>query len=239
VVAVGGDGTVSEVANGLVGTGCALGVIPAGTGNDFVRALRIPDDPWAAARVAFGGTPRPIDVGEVRTAQGSCYFVNVASYGFDAEVARRARALPFGGSQRYLVAVLRTLRELRSEPVRLDVDGRRIDQHATLVAIANGHRYGGGLRIAPDAILDDGYFDLCLVRGLSRAAALGLLPRVYWGTHCRHPAVELLRCRQVELSARAALPGQADGEPLGGLPASFLLLPGALQCVVPARSTTA
>src|SRR5690349_3976555 len=91
VVAVGGDGTFSEVANGLVGTRCALAVIPAGSGNDFPHALGIPSDPRAAARLAFAGTPRPIDVGEVRNPCGPSYFVNVASYGLDAEVALRAR----------------------------------------------------------------------------------------------------------------------------------------------------
>jgi diacylglycerol kinase (ATP) len=239
VVAVGGDGTVTEVANGLVGSDCALAIIPAGTGNDFLRALGIPPDPRAAAQLAFGGTPRPVDVGRIVTAAGSRHFVNVASYGFDAEVARRARPLPFGSSLRYLVAALQTLRELRPRAVRVDVDGRHIERHVLLVAIANGHRYAGGLRIAPGAMVDDGWFDLCLVRGLRRAAVLGLLPRVYRGEHRHHPAVELVRCREVELSAADAMAGQADGEPLGGLPARFLLLPGALQCVVPEPRTMA
>ncbi|MBV9356722.1 MAG: diacylglycerol kinase family lipid kinase, partial [Chloroflexi bacterium] len=239
VIAVGGDGTVSQIANGLLGTDCALGIIPAGTGNDFPLALGIPADPGAAAMLAFAGTPRLVDVGEIRTADHSGHFVNVASYGFDAEVARRAREERLNGSHRYLVAVLRTLRVLHPRVVRLEVDGRPIERHLLLIAVANGPRYGGGLRIAPDAAPDDGHFDVCLVRGLSVAAVLGLLPRVYWGGHRHHPAVELLRCRLLQVASAVPMAGQADGEPLGALPARFTLLPGALQCVAPARRTGA
>ncbi len=239
VVALGGDGTVSEVANGLIGSSCALGVIPAGTGNDFSHALRIPSGPRAAARVAFTGSPRAVDVGEIRDAAGSRYFVNVASYGFDAEVALGARRVQLPGSLRYLAAVLRTLRELRPRRVQVDVDGRRMDRDLVLIAIANGHRYGGGLRIAPDAAIDDGSFDVCMVGSVSRLAVLGLLPRLYRGGHRRHPAVELLRCRRLDLVGAASIPGQADGDLLGHLPASFTVLPGALQCVVPDRRSQA
>jgi diacylglycerol kinase (ATP) len=235
VVALGGDGTVSEVANGLVGSRCGLGIIPAGSGNDLLHSLGIPTNPRAAAHLAFNGSARAIDVGEIRNADGVTYFVNVASYGFDADVAFRAGHVPLAGALRYPAAIVRTLRELRPWRIQIDVDGRRIDRRVMLVAIANGHRYGGGLRIAPDAVPDDGSFDLCLVRGLSQVAVLGVLPRVYRGGHRHHPAVELLRCRRVDVAATEPMPGQADGEPIGALPSTITLLPGAILCVTPAR----
>ena len=235
VVVVGGDGTVSAVASGLVGSSCALAIIPGGSGNDFGRALGVPVAPAAAARLAATGVARPVDVGEIRFDRDRGYFVNVASFGFDAHVAQHAQAscLRFGGTFRYLVGMLRTLRRLRPSRVQIDLDGRQLERSVLLLAVANGACYGGGLRIAPDARLDDGYLDLCVVRGLSPAAVLGLLPRVYWGGHRHHPGVELLRCQRAQVWGPAGLPGQADGERLPALPATFSLRPSALRCVAP------
>jgi YegS/Rv2252/BmrU family lipid kinase len=166
VVAVGGDGTVYEVANGLAGTETTLGIIPAGTGNDTAGNLGVPFDPIAAASLAAQGTARHIDLGEIRTAQSTSYFVNVAGFGFDAEVAWRVNRMPrkfVGGTVPYVIGVLETLWQYRAPLMRISVDQQTFERRVFLVAVANNPSYGGGMRIAPNARCDDGLFDLCLV----------------------------------------------------------------------------
>jgi YegS/Rv2252/BmrU family lipid kinase len=235
VVALGGDGTVSEVVDGLAWSGSALGVIPAGSGNDFGRSAGVPRDAVAAARLALTGPVRSIDLGEIRSGGRSRHFVNVAGFGFDAEVARTANALPkrFGGTLTYVLAVLRALRRCRPVAVRLELDGRPLERELLLAAVANGPACGGGMLIAPNARNDDGLFDVCLAGDLSRAELVRLLPKMYSGGHAGHPKVEFHRCRELRAQAGAPVGCQADGELTGDLPATFVLHPGGIPCVTP------
>jgi diacylglycerol kinase (ATP) len=211
--------------------------VPAGTGNDSSRNLGIPSEPIAAARLALSGPIRPIDLGEIETTQGSSYFVNVAGFGFDAEVSTRVNALPkfVGGTVPYVLGVLQTLWQFRAPSMRITVGERTIERRVFLVAVANCASYGGGMRIAPDAVPDDGLFDVCLVGDLSRLAVLRLVPKMYSGGHRTHPAVELLRCRAVHAQANVRVRCQADGELVGDLPATFTIHAGGLRCVTGPR----
>jgi YegS/Rv2252/BmrU family lipid kinase len=241
VVAVGGDGTISEVANGLARSETALGIIPAGTGNDLAHSLGIPGDPLAAAHLAAHGASSPLDVGELRTDATHTYFLNVAGFGFDAEVAWRANRLPKrgGGTLPYVLGVVHTLWRYAASGMRISIDGQTVDRRVFLVAVGNCPTYAGGMRIVPSARPDDGLLDVCLVSHLSRVEVLRLLPRMYSGGHVRHPAVELFRCRELSADANGRVLCQADGELVGGLPARFGLLAGALRCVTgPARRST-
>jgi diacylglycerol kinase (ATP) len=235
VVAIGGDGTVCEVANGLAHTETALAIIPVGTGNDTALNLGIPADPVAAAALADSGPARPIDLGEVRTRQRRMYFVNVAGFGFDAEVAWRVNRLPklIGGTLPYVAGVLQTLWQYRSPDMRICLDGdeRVVDRRVFLAAVGNCASYGGGMRIAPEARPDDGIFDLCVVSHLGRLEVLRIFPKLYSGGHVGHPAVEMLRCRAITADADRRVLCHADGELVGALPAQFVMLPGALRCV--------
>jgi diacylglycerol kinase (ATP) len=233
VVAVGGDGTVGEVANGVARTQTAVAIVPTGTGNDGSRNLEVPRDPLAAARLALTGPIRAIDLGEIETSRGSTCFVNVAGFGFDAEVTARVNAFPkrIGGTVPYVLGVLQTLWQFRSPSMRICLDGRMVDRRVFLVAVANCASYGGGMRIAPDAIPDDGRFDVCLVGDLSRLAVVRLIPKLYSGGHRSHPAVELVRCREVRAESTERVGCQADGELVGDLPATFRIHPGGLRCV--------
>ncbi|HLZ30330.1 MAG TPA: diacylglycerol kinase family protein [Chloroflexota bacterium] len=233
VVAVGGDGTVCEVANGVARTQTAVAIVPTGTGNDGSRNLGIPNEPIAAARLALTGPIRAIDLGEIETSRGSTYFVNVAGFGFDAEVTARVNALPkrIGGTVPYVVGVLQTLWRFRAPSMRIGLDTRTVERRVFLVAVANCATYGGGMRIAPEAVPDDGLFDVCLVGDLSRLAVLRLIPKLYSGGHRSHSAVELLRCREVHAESTVRVSCQADGELVGDLPASFRIHPGGLRCV--------
>jgi diacylglycerol kinase (ATP) len=234
VLAVGGDGTVSQVAAGLAGTPTVLAVIPAGNGNDFSRALGVPAAPELAARVALEGRARPVDMGHLQVGGRCVAFVNVAGCGFDAEVLRQTAARrALGGSLLYFGGILRTLTAFRPRPMRLTIDGRVFERRALGIAVANGPTYGGGIRIAPRAILDDGLFDVCLVGDLSPARLLALLPRLYTGTHAGRKEVEFFRCRELtaELLGGDRVTCQADGELLEQLPATFRMQPRRLMCV--------
>jgi diacylglycerol kinase (ATP) len=233
VVAIGGDGTACEVANGLATTETALASIPAGTGNDCVRNFGIPRDPRAAASLAVRGVPRRVDLGEIHTPQASAWFLNVAGFGFDAEVAWRANRMPriVGGTAVYVLGVVQALRHYSSASMRLSLDGQLVDRQLFLVAVANGASYGGGMLIAPDARPDDGVFDVCLVDRLSRLEVLRMLPSLYSGGHRHHPAVEFIRCRELQAESAASVKCQADGELVGDLPATFSMRTGALRYV--------
>lgn len=242
VVALGGDGTVLEVLNGILGTAAALGIVPAGTGNDYAREAGIPFKPLAAARFAMTGPELATDVGEVTLAKRRTYFLNVAGAGFDAEVARAVNRFPkfLGGTVPYLLGLAKTLWQYRSVPMAIRVDGRDLSRPVFLAAAGLSRTFGGGMRILPDARVDDGLLDLCLVRDLPALEVLRLVPKVYRGAHKGHPRVELLRCRQVEFEPARPVAVQADGEVLGTLPGQIRVLPGAVRLVaapgVPVRS---
>jgi len=234
VVVVGGDGTVSEVAGAVAGTQVALGVVPAGTGNDFSRALGLPTTPGTAARLALQGSTQWVDHGRARIGERLVAFVNVAGCGFDAEVVRRTSAAPrLGGMLPYLIGILRTLLVFRPRPLRFVLDGQHFERRALGVAVANGPRYGGGMLIAPGAAVDDGLFDICLIGQVNPVQLLALLPRLYAGTHGGHRAVEFFKCRElrVEPVLWADVSCQADGELLGQIPVTFSIQPRGLLCV--------
>lgn len=230
VVAVGGDGTISEVANGLIGTGAALAVIPSGTGNDLCRTLNIPRNGVEAAQLALTGDTRAIDVGEVA---GGRYFVNIVGVGFDAEVTRATNAFPkyLGGTVPYILGILKTLWRYSPTPMEIDVDGRRYDRKVLLMAVGVAQSYGGGMRILPDAILDDGLFDVCISGDVGRMEVLGLVPKLYSGGHVGHPKVEFARGTQISIRSSVPVAVHADGDVIGELPQTFSIHPGALQVV--------
>jgi diacylglycerol kinase (ATP) len=239
VIAVGGDGTIWEVANGLAGSETVLAIIPGGTGDDCARNLGIPRDPLAAARLALAGQTRAIDLCEIQTAQGTSYYLNVAGCGFDADVAARVpslpRALGVGGTLPYVLALLRELATLRLPQMRLTLDELVLDQAVFVLAVANGPSYAGGMRVAPDAVVDDGLLDVCVIGKISRLEVLRLVPKLYSGGHRGHPAVSFFRCRQVQAESGLPVHCQADGELVGDLPATFKIHPRGLRCVAPAR----
>ena len=234
VVAVGGDGTVSEVAAGLAGTDVALGIIPAGTGNDFSRALHVPTSPEAAAHLALDGPTQWVDLGQVRIGNRCVPFVNVAGCGFDAEVVRRTSAARhLRGMLPYLIGIVRTLSVFRPQPMRLVLDGQQLERLTLGIAVANGPRYAGGMPIAPEATIDDGLFDVCLIGDVSIPRLVALLPHLYAGTHRGRRDVEFFRCRElsVEPLSKADVSCQGDGELLGRIPATFSMRPKGLLCV--------
>ena len=233
VVAVGGDGTLNEVANGLLaaeGGQVPLGVVPAGRGADFVRTLDGPKDPAAALARICRVEPRPVDVGRATFADGtSRAFVNVGGLGFDAAVAVRAAHSRLPGSTiPYLRGLAGALVRYRNLPMTVDADGARFAGLIRSVVVANGKFFGGGMKIVPDAALDDGLLDLAILGDLTRLDLVRNVPRVYRGTHVTHPKFTHLTARSIRVEGAAPAQVQLDGELVGTAPVTFTVEPGAL-----------
>lgn len=232
VAVLGGDGTISWAANGLVGGDAAMAVLPAGTGDDFAKSLGAGRFD-TAVRLLANPKMRRIDVVQVTAGVTRRFFVNIAGAGFDSEVTETANAMSsrLGGTGTYIAALIKTLSRFMPAHYELDADGVRLSLDAMLTVVGSGVSYGGGMKVLPDALLDDGYLDVCVVEALSKGAFLRAFPRVFAGAHTSHPKVRMLRARRVSLEANRKMQVYADGELVGPLPAVFEIQPGALMVV--------
>jgi diacylglycerol kinase (ATP) len=233
VVAIGGDGHAAAVAEALIGTPVSFAVVPAGSANDYARALGMRRRPMTElARLISQRQTQQVDVMRVATGQRTRHVLTVGGAGFDARVAERAMAIRrLRGAPRYVAAMLAEMPAYGPAGFAIEVDGQRMETDAMLVAVANGSTYGGGMRVAPGAHLQSGRLEVCVVGDLSRLGFLRAFPRVFRGTHVSHPRVTMLRGQQVDVSADRALSVIGDGELIGSLPAQFRVLPGALAVV--------
>jgi YegS/Rv2252/BmrU family lipid kinase len=243
LVAVGGDGTVHEVVNGMIEDGKAvapdavLGVVAAGSGCDFVRSFGLPDDAAQAAGHLTGDQVQAIDVGSVTCAgeDQPRYFVNIAEAGLGgAVVARTAgltRAGRFLGGAKYAAGFWLTLPRFRAAPVRIDADGHAYAWRAFNVVVANCRFYGGGMHISPKSDSGDGLLDVLVMTG-PKSDSFTTLPKVYKGAHLPHRHIAELRAGQLHVDADTPFPVEADGEVLGVTPASFGIIPAVITLKV-------
>jgi len=243
IVAYGGDGTLMEVVNGLLGepgqpSAVPLGIIPGGTGSDFVRTLGIPHDYREACARLMSGTERLVDVGHAtfRAFDGSeraLYFANVAGLGFDGEVVERVQrsSKALGGTLTYLMNLFLTLVYYKNKHVALRFDGEAQDRRMNSVLVCNGRYFGGAMYIAPPAELQDGEFELVILGDFSKPELVVNVPRVYKGTHLTHPKVQIHKAREVYVEAKERMLVQADGELVGQAPASFRVIPRVLRVI--------
>jgi len=233
VVAVGGDGTLNGVLNGLADASgafpAALGAIPTGRACDAWRNLGLPNDPGAALGRALDGAETRVDLGAVEWPRGrTLYFINAAGVGFDAVVARRAAAQRLRGTLPYLVAVGLSISAHRPVEAALEEDGRVIwSGRLTAAVAANGAHYGGGMKIAPGADPADGLLDVVVMGDLRRLELLRWLPTVYRGGHLANPKVAVHRARAITVDAAA--PVHVDGEAVDAAPVRISVRPGALR----------
>jgi len=232
VVAVGGDGTVNGVLNGIIGTKAILGIIPAGTGNGFARALGLPMRPEKACQVLVEGRVEKIDVGR---ANGR-YFLGTAGVGFDAMIAEAAgeRLGPLRGMWLYFFAGALMFYRFTPQLMNVNIDSRIIKVSPLLVAIANTRGYGGRALIAPNARPDDGLLDVCVIRNMRAAQLLRHLPKLFTGEHIRLSEVTMYRGRDITIHVPEPVPLHVDGEAIGSYSkVEFTLLPKALRVLVP------
>lgn len=234
VIAVGGDGTFSEVANGLIDSErrVPLGIVPAGNGSDFARTTGASNSIESAVRRACSGEIRAIDAGRATFSDGAaCCFINVAGLGFDSLVAERVHRTKFlpGANLPYLVAALQTLVTFRNIDVSIVADEEAMSLKAVFVQVANAKYMGGGYKIAPAADISDGLLDLAIVGDLSKPDLLKTLPGVYRGKHVNHPKFRLIKARSIRIETQRPAKVQLDGELSGTTPVTFSVLPSALM----------
>jgi YegS/Rv2252/BmrU family lipid kinase len=229
VVVCGGDGTLNLAVREFDLTRGTLAVIPLGSGDDFAKVLGIPRDPAAAAELAVTGTPRQVDVA---LANGLRY-MGVAGLGFDSEVASYAneKVKLLRGSLVYFWAILRVLP--RFTPRKVTLNGK--EEEIMFAAVGNSRQYGAGIRITPDAQIDDGLLDLCIVHRTTRLELLKTLPKAYGGTHVQSEFVEQRRGTQFSFTAPNTMEVYADGERLTTTPVRFELARERLRIVAPGR----
>ncbi|MFC9292267.1 YegS/Rv2252/BmrU family lipid kinase [Streptomyces sp. NPDC057052] len=231
VLAVGGDGITGAIGGALSGTDAVLGLIPAGRGNDFARALRLPTGADALARVLLEAEPRPVDTIEVRSAVHDRTVVLGSVYaGVDALANRHANhAGLLRGAAAYYAGGLRAVAGWRPARYRVTVDGVEHAHHGYTVVAANSGFYGSGRVIAPDARIDDGLLDVVLIRHAPRRLFFTLMNELKTGTHVHRPEVHVLRGTRVRVEADRSVPYGADGEVEAELPVTATVLPGALR----------
>ncbi len=238
LVAVGGDGTVHEVVNGMivedrpVAPDAVLGVVAAGSGSDFVRTFGLPDDVAKAVRHLEGERTYRIDAirAEFRRHGEAAirYVPNIAECGLGGAVVERAERLPrWMGRSRYFWGFWLSVGRYRPDEVRVRVDRKAFTGRANNVVVANGQFYGGGMKISPRSYPGDGLLEVQISTG-PKSDAFTLIPKIYRGEHVPHPHIKELRGRDISVDADRPLPVEGDGEVLGTTPASFRVVPEAL-----------
>lgn len=242
IISVGGDGTANEVVNGFFSEGqlinrqAAAAFMSIGTGRDLGRTIGTPPTIPEAVQHILQSPVRPVDLGQVtfinnQGAEEIRYFINVAGLGLDgdtvARVNRTSKAL--GGFISFLWGTLVSLMLYKNKQMTITVDDVEIcSEPVTVVVIGNGRYFGGGMCIAPGAIIDDGFFDIVILRGLSKPALLANLPKVYGGTHLNHPRITSLRGREITVASTGEVLLDLDGEQPGRAPVTIELLPAAI-----------
>ncbi|TMK36037.1 MAG: diacylglycerol kinase family lipid kinase [Actinobacteria bacterium] len=233
VAVLGGDGSVGLAANGLLGSGAALAVLPSGTADDFAASIGVRKLDAAVRAIADANIVQ-IDVVRVDAGATRRHYVAIAGCGFDSEVNEAANAMRInlGATGTYVAALVRTLSRFTPAAFRIELDDEVIEGPHMLVIVGNSISYGGGMKVTPDASLVDGWLDVCLLREMSKGAFIRAFPKVFRGTHVSHPAVRMARATRVRVEADRRVMVYADGERVGPAPALFEILPGALPVVV-------
>lgn len=237
IYSVGGDGTLNEVLNGMAGSGSSLAVIPCGSGNDFIRSIvgkKIPDD---ILKLTIEGVEHPIDYSRVNNQ----YFINIASLGFDAKVAHQTchfKKLPLiSGEMAYVFGILSTILICENNYMEVIIDGEKKSGRMLLIAVGIGRYYGGGMYALPDAMIDDGLYDICLVEAMSRFEILRLFPKYMKGLHRTIKGVNMYRAKKIEIIPDKPIPLNRDGEIVMADKAVFEIYHKALPFVFPAAGT--
>ncbi len=243
VVSVGGDGTANEVVNGFFENGAPLqtdavyGYISTGTGRDLGRTIGAPKDISEAVHRIINHTPRKVDAGKITyfnydNENETRFFINVAGFGLDGETVDRVNRTSkfFGGFLSFLWGTVVTLILYRNKSMAINVDGKLIcDEPVTTIVIGNGCYFGGGMKALPNAVMDDGLFDIIILHNLSKLNLLVSLPKVYSGSHLDHPRITSLRGRVLEVESPDYALLNLDGEQPGRAPARVEILPGAIN----------
>ncbi|MEA5060086.1 MAG: diacylglycerol kinase family protein [Candidatus Pelethousia sp.] len=230
IVAVGGDGTVSEVASVLCASGVVMGILPFGTGNDLCRTLGLPTEPEAALEVLLAGCVYPLDAGMANDR----FFLNAAGFGFDVDVLRRAEKFKkrFTGMLPYLLGVIQTLFCLRVLPMTIRIGETVQHLDGIVLVVGNGRYFGGGMKPTPHADPFDGKFDVCIAKKMPLYRYIPVLSRFVKGQHLDLPEMLYFQVDELTVETPSDEFLDLDGEVCGSVPVTFRLLPGAISLLV-------
>ena len=246
IIIAGGDGTYNEVINGIfqqkeVSTkAVTLAILPMGTGNDWVRTMKIPNDWEEAISLIENGKPSLQDVGCVNYFENEVprerYFINVTGLGFDAFIAKNYLSTKKLGAISYFTALLKGLVKYQNIEVAFQVEGKERKEKIFTLAVALGQFFGAGMKIAPQAQTNDGLFDITLIKDIGKMGVVGQLANIYNGTFVKHPKVETFQCQQIRITSNEPAHLQMDGELIGHTPADFRIIPQSVHVLVPSSS---
>lgn len=233
VYAVGGDGTLNEVLNGMVGSNSSLGVIPAGSGNDYIKSI----SKYISQDILYNtiiGKEKFIDIWKINDR----YFLNVASFGIDAEIAlnaQRFKKLPIiNGFTAYFFSIIYTIFRYKNQLVNTEIDDYKLKEITVLVAFGKGASYGGGMKVLPDAIIDDGYLDVCYIKGMPKFKILTLFPTLIKGKHRTiTDYVSFFKCKTAKVSCDKEMPINIDGEIIMNNEINFSILSRKIKFIIP------
>ncbi len=241
IVSIGGDGTLNEIVNGIMKSknDPSLGIIPLGWANDFIKSVNIPFDITQACQIIVQGKIKKIDIGVINS---QIYFANICGVGFDAEVAQLANQIKSKHPNLRILSafiyVFATVKKLLSpfgyHNVKIKFDGQEIHSKILFIAISNGKIYGGRFKITPEAILDDGLLEICLVEEMGRFKYLSIIPKVFKGTHASIKGINFYRAKEVVIQSSEPVLAQVSGEVIEGQKNYIItLLPKSLKLIVP------
>lgn len=233
IVVVAGDGTLNEVVNGINGTDTAIGVIPGGSGNDFIRTINPHTD---IDEIIYDNIFGDIIEADIASCNDRKY-INIASVGLDAEIADGTSAMKkyFSGSKAYLASVIKTLFTYKGQKMHINIDGTEIEKEVLLSAIANGKYYGGGIMPAPDADIQDKLLDICIVNRFPLLKEFILLPKYMKGKHKSLKGVSFKRGRRIEITSPEQMTVNFDGEIFRNNRVLFQLLDQPIKIIVPKK----
>lgn len=233
LVSVGGDGTAREIAGSLIHTGIPMGIFPFGTGNDFGSALGLKVDPMGAMEDLLKAQPAAIDA----AAANDTIFINAAGTGFDVDVIRNTEKYKrrFNGMLPYMLGIMQSLIHLKWDHFIITADGETFEEDSILIDACNGTRLAGGIKVAPEAELNDGLLDVCIIKKLGKLGVLRVLPSVVAGKHLGSPHVRYLKAKELRLESTRKNILNLDGELGSSTPVTFKILPGALTLLLPPK----
>ena len=233
IYSIGGDGTLNEVLNGMVGTNSSLGIIPAGTGNDFIRSVKKFSHHEDILQRTIFSKEKLLDLARVN----GRYYLNIASVGLDAEIAynaKRFKQIPYiPGQLAYFLGIFTMVFKYKSQEMNILIDNKKLYIDTLLLAVANGRFYGGGMQVAPKADLEDGLFDICHIRDVSIIRRLFLFPRLIKGKHESIEQVTFYKVEKVVLQSATEISLNVDGEIFREKEFIFELMPKAIKIIVP------
>ena len=238
IIAAGGDGTVFEVLNGLMQhtreQRKPLGILPLGTGNAFVKDLGLKPFDWRTnLHNIISGQTRRVDVAQVHCDDATFYFLNILGLGFVVDVGQSASKLKYLGQSAYTLATLWQTLKLKTQPVRLTLDGVQQDEELVFLEVANSRYTGSTFLIAPDARIDDGLLDLVLLKRISRRRLLRLFPSIYDGSHVSYPEIVTCQAKKILIETHQPMALMPDGEFHGQTPIQIHCLPGEIEILAP------